>query len=291
MIAEFRLLGPVALIAAIGLLIIGAFPAPCVALDTARPSVPGDFRAIVDAAPNRGAPGDVSPRPQAFSGVPDLGLPPFGLILLGFGGYVGKSTGLGSIYGQPWFPGSDGAEADDGVFSWSASVSLETNINDLLWIEVQLNLSLKGRYFQWNYPSDGDETNDWWIEERVLYLQVPVLAKVRIVPDIGLSLTLAGGPALNLAVSAGGDYWDWYDSGTSLPADYYSGFLSVAGLSAVAEAGVHFGLGDSVLGLLARADYDMTGNFDYGSYGSSRFRTLSIGLRLAVPLSFPQSGA
>jgi hypothetical protein len=212
------------------------------------------------------------------------GLRPFSLVFIGLGFNAGDSNGHGTVYSQTWFPGSSGDSADKGIFSWTASVTAESNLTGWLWLETQLSLVQKGRYYQSNYPPDSDPTNDWWVSENILYLQVPVMAKIRLLIDQGLSFTLAAGPALNVAVTAGGSYWDWYDVQHALPSDWYNGFLNRVVVSAVAEAGFYFGLGGSALGIVARIDYDLTGDFTYVIPDTSRFLTVSGGLRWVLPV-------
>ncbi|HUX51595.1 MAG TPA: serine protease [Spirochaetia bacterium] len=213
-------------------------------------------------------------------------LSPFSLILLGGHVTAGTSNGYGNIYSQQWFPSAGAGSADKGVFGWSVGISAEANlVRDVVWLETQLNLVNKGRYYEWNYPADTVATNNVWVQEQILYLQVPAMAKVMLVIDDGLSMTIAGGPALNIAVAPGGVYWDYNNKQYALPSTWYSGsYLKPVALSVVGEAAVYFGLGGSKLGIFGKVDYDLTADFDYGGPDSSNFATFTGGLRLVFPL-------
>jgi len=218
-------------------------------------------------------------------------LAPFSLLLLGGHFAAGTSNGYGNIYSQLWFPSAGAGSSDKAVFGWSAGISAETNlVHDVVWLESQLNLVNKGRYYEWNYPADSVVTNNIWVQEQILYLQVPAMAKVMLVIDDGLSVTIAGGPALNVAVAPGGVYWDYNDKQYSLPSTWYGGgYLKPVAFSVVGEAAIYFGLGGSKLGIFGKLDYDLTADFDYGGPDSSNFATFTGGLRLVFPLYVSES--
>ncbi|HUX12609.1 MAG TPA: trypsin-like peptidase domain-containing protein [Spirochaetia bacterium] len=210
---------------------------------------------------------------------------PFSIVRLGLAFTAGSSNGHGSAYNQPLFPSAGSSSADKSVFAWSAGVSAETNITRSFWLQAQLNVAAKGRYYEWNYPVDADPTNNIWVSENILYLQIPVMAEIFVLVDKGLSFTAALGPALNIAIAPGGVYWDWNDNQFDLASTWYSGnYWKPITLSAVGELGFYFGLGGSALGIVGRVDYDLTNSFDYGSSGTSHFVTVSGGLRLVFPI-------
>ncbi len=210
---------------------------------------------------------------------------PFSTVMLGLAFAAGSSNGHGNVYNQPLFPSAGSSSADKSVFAWSAGVSAETNMTKWFWLQAQLNIAVKGRYYELNDPVDADQTNNIWVSENILYLQIPVMAEVFVLLDEGLSFTVAAGPALNVAVAPGGVYWDWNDNQFDLPSTWYSGSRwKPITLSAVGEVGFYFGLGGSALGIFGRLDYDLTNSFDYGSSGASHFTSVSGGLRLLFPV-------
>ena len=212
--------------------------------------------------------------------------PEFGsYILVGASFYAGSSNGYGNVYGSAEFPTAGTGTADDSVFSWSASLSVEVPVTSLFWIEGQLNLVKKGRYYQWNSPPDTNASNNIWVREEILYLQVPAMAELHVSMVEGLSFTLAAGPAVNIAVAPGGLYWDYLNTQYNLPSTWYDGsYFNPIALSAVAEASVRFGLGGSLLCISGKVDYDLTTDFNYGSGETSHFLTLSGGLSWKFPI-------
>lgn len=233
-------------------------------------------------------PGPASP-PAPERGDDELGgeLPLFGVRVA-----AGGAAGAGEVYGAyPATFADNYGLFEDPVFNFDLGVALEFPVSLPLWLEAGADLSRKGRYYQLEGSDAVAESDNLWISERILYLRVPGLAKLRITPQPGLSFALAAGPALNLAVSRGGVYWDWDDNEFDLPSSWYDDALNPFALSALLRASVEIGLGGYLIGFDLTGDVHLTKDFEYVDTSgstvdeSSRFRTLNAGGYLRFPLS------
>jgi S1-C subfamily serine protease len=207
------------------------------------------------------------------------------LLLVGGGFRAGISNGYGSIYSYANFPTAGANSADQEIFGWSAGAAAELVISYPFWVEARLNLTNNGRYYHWHNPADANALNDIWVHEQILYIQIPLLAKLRLLLEPGFGLVFSGGPAVNLAVSTGGTAWDYYDVKSTLSSTWYDGFLNPFALSVMAEVGMELGFGNGLVGFAATVDYHLTNDFNYsGVSDSSHFLNLVAGAYLRFPV-------
>jgi len=215
-------------------------------------------------------------------------------LLLIYGGRIaaGTSAGYGDVYST--YPGTfvyHGTLFSDPVFNYEVGVEAEVPIRAPLWLDIGASVTRKGRYYQLE-NTDVSEIDDLWVQERILYLQVPALIRARINLGTGLGVTAAAGLAVNLAAIHGGTYWDYDNNEFDLPSSWWSDrFLRRLAFSAIGRASLELGFGGGLLGIEVGLESHLSRDFRYlDGFGdlvpeSSRFRTLNLAAYLRRPLA------
>lgn len=205
-------------------------------------------------------------------------------IFLGGRAAAGVSASTGAIYTEYIdFPENNSFFVDP-IFNFDLGATLEILAFSPFWLETGASFTRRGRYYQIDTDADGSPVNDFWVQENIVYLSVPAIFKFPLELSPGFNFVVGAGPALNIAVSKSGRYWDWSDTELTLSDSWFdSDFPSTFAISLALRSALELGMGDRVVGFELAFDQHLTADYDYGVDETARLRSLNFGTYVKFP--------